>query len=138
MQTLIHAIETPCKRALMLRRPVQRWTSGRVTLLGDACHPTLPMLAQGAVQTIEDGYLLGRALAESGGVEEGLPRYEAARQDRTARVVLGSAENARRFHNPELADPEGAQAYVDGEWAENRVRKRYDWLFRYEADTVPV
>ena len=96
VQTLIHAIGTPCKRALMLRRPVQRWTSGRVTLLGDACHPTLPMLAQGAVQTIEDGYLLGRALAESGGVEEGLPRYEAARQDRTARVVLGSAENARR------------------------------------------
>lgn len=138
VQTLIHAIETPYKWALMLRRPLPEWTSGRVTLLGDACHPTLPMLAQGAVQAIEDGYVLGRALAESGGVEEGLRRYEAARRDRTARVVLGSAENARRFHNPELASSSGAQAYVDREWAEDRVRERYDWLFRYEVDTVII
>ena len=138
VQTLIRAIEVPYKWALMLRRPLQQWTSGRITLMGDACHPTLPMLAQGAVQAIEDGYVLGRALAESGGVEEGLQRYEAARRDRTARVVLGSAENARRFHNPELADSAGAQAYVDREWAEDRVRERYDWLFRYEVDTVPL
>jgi salicylate hydroxylase len=67
-----------------------------------------------------------------------LRRYEAARRERTARVVLGSAENAKRFHNPELADSAGAQAYVDREWAEERVRERYDWLFRYEVDTVPV
>ena len=138
VQTLIHGIETPHKWALMLRNPLQQWTRGRITLLGDACHPTLPMLAQGAVQAIEDGYLLGRALAESGGVEEGFQRYENARRDRTARMVLGSAENARRFHNPELADPAGAQAYVDREWAEERVRERYDWLFSYEADTVPL
>ena len=138
VQTLIHGIDAPHKWALMLRSPLQQWTRGRITLLGDACHPTLPMLAQGAVQAIEDGYLLGRALAESGGVEEGFQRYENARRDRTARMVLGSAENARRFHNPELADPVGAQAYVDREWAEERVRERYDWLFSYEADTVPL
>jgi len=138
VQTLIHAIETPYKWALMLRSPLQQWTRGRITLLGDACHPTLPMLAQGAVQAIEDGYVLGRALAESSGVEEAFNRYENARRDRTARMVLGSAENARRFHNPELADPAGAQAYVDREWAEERVRERYDWLFRYQVDTVPV
>jgi len=138
VQTLIRAIDTPFKWALMSRSPLQQWTRGRTTLLGDACHPTLPMLAQGAVQAIEDGYVLARALAESGGVEEGLRRYENARRERTTRMVLGSAENARRFHNPELADPAGAQAYVDREWAEHRVRERYDWLFRYEVDTVPV
>jgi salicylate hydroxylase len=138
VQSMIHAIEAPNKWALMLRSPLPRWTEGRITLLGDACHPTLPMLAQGAVQAIEDGYVLGRALTESASVEDGLQRYEAARRDRTSRMVLGSAENARRFHNPELATFAGAQAYVDREWAEDRVRERYDWLFRYEVDTVAV
>jgi salicylate hydroxylase len=139
VQAMIHAIETPYKWALMLRRPLERWTVGRVTLLGDACHPTLPMLAQGAVQAIEDGFVLARALDEHRGeVETAFRRYEAARRERTTRMVHGSAENARRFHNPELAEPAGAQAYVDREWAEERVRKRYDWLFRYEVDTVPI
>ena len=138
VQTLIAAIETPYKWALMLRRPLEQWTVGRITLLGDACHPTLPMLAQGAVQSIEDGFVLGRALAESETVPDGLRRYEEARRDRTAKMVLGSAENARRFHNPELAHPTGAQAYVDREWAEDRVRERYDWLFRYQVDTVAI
>jgi salicylate hydroxylase len=138
VQTMIGAIETPYKWALMLRSPLPRWTEGRVTLLGDACHPTLPMLAQGAVQAIEDGYVLGRALAESDDVETGFRRYERARKSRTDRMVEGSAENAKRFHNPELADPVGAQAYVEREWAEERVKERYDWLFGYQVDTVPL
>lgn len=139
VQALIHAIETPYKWALMLRRPLERWSVGRVTLLGDACHPTLPMLAQGAVQAIEDGFMLGRALAESGGdVQPALKRYEAARVERTARMVRGSAENARRFHNPELASAEGAAAYVDREWQPARVAERYGWLFCYDVIAEPI
>ena len=135
---MIGAIDVPNKWALMVRDPLPRWGRSRITLLGDACHPTLPMLAQGAVQAIEDGFMLGRALAEIEEVEEALDRYETARKDRTARVVRGSAENAARFHNPALADPAGAAAYVDREWAEERVRQRYDWLFRYDVETAEI
>ena len=56
---------------------------------------------------IEDALVLGRALEAYADVETALARYEVARRDRTRRVVLGSAENARRFHNPALADPVG-------------------------------
>ena len=138
VQALIGAVHTPHKWALMLREPLERWTRGRVTLLGDACHPTLPMLAQGAVQAVEDGYVLGRAVAEVPDVEDALRRYEAVREGRTARVVRGSAENAARFHNPALAMPEGAAEYVGREWSEDRVRQRYDWLFRYDVDAVEI
>ena len=71
---------------------------GCVTLLGDACHPTLPFLAQGANMAIEDGMVLARCL-DSFDSPEALRRYEAARLDRTSRIVRGSLENVSRYHN---------------------------------------
>jgi salicylate hydroxylase len=137
VQTLIRNIDTPYKWALMVREPMPCWTRGRVTLLGDACHSMLPMLAQGAVMAIEDGYILARCLAEQD-VETGLVRYERARRDRTRCAVEGSAANATRFHNPQLADSVEAKQYVDREWAEARIAERYEWLFRYDVTTVAI
>jgi salicylate hydroxylase len=136
VQALIQAIPAPFKWALMTRAPLERWSVGRVSLLGDACHSMVPFLAQGAVMAIEDGFVLARCL-QAHGAEEGLRRYEAARRDRTRRVVEGSAANIERFHNPVLADPVAGRAYVDREWAGAKVAERYDWLFRYDASTVP-
>jgi salicylate hydroxylase len=139
VHAMIDNIETPFKWALVGRAPMEPWSAGRVSLLGDACHPMLPFLAQGAVMALEDGFILARALQAAGGdIGQGLTRYERARMERTAKVVLGSAENARRFHNPALAEPAGAQEYVDREWSEERVKIRYEWLFTYDVTAVPV
>lgn len=138
IHALIRHIDVPYRWALMARPALSRWTDRRVTLLGDACHPTLPFLAQGAAMAIEDGFVLGRALSEIDDPLEALRRYEAARIDRTTTIVDKSTENGRRFHNPELASAAGAAAYVDREWSPQRVRERYGWLFEYRVDEVAL
>ena len=138
VQTIISQLDAPYKWALLGREPMQRWSLGRVTLLGDACHPTLPFLAQGAGMALEDGLILARCLEQFSDVDTALKRYESARIERTSRVVRGSAENGKRFHNSTLRDAAQAQAYVDTEWEEGRVAERYDWLFRYDATAIPL
>ena len=63
MHAIIRNIATPFKWALMVRGPMPRWSKGRITLLGDACHPILPFLGQGGVMAIEDGYVIAACLA---------------------------------------------------------------------------
>jgi salicylate hydroxylase len=139
VQDLIDAIPQPYLWALKLRKPLPGWSAGPITLLGDACHPMVPFLAQGAVMAIEDGYVLARALETSDGdVGRALRAYEAARIERTSRAVNGSADNTKRFHNPALGDPASAQSYVEREWAADRLLERYGWLYHYDADTVPI
>src|SRR5436309_2044291 len=139
VQTMIRNIETPYKWALMVRPPMERWTLGRASLLGDACHSMVPLLAQGANMAIEDGFVLARCLKEHrNDLPAALMRYENARRDRTRRAVEGSAANIQRFHNPKLSDPAEARKYVDREWAEERIAERYEWLFRYDVTTVAI
>jgi salicylate hydroxylase len=137
IQAFIREIETPYKWALMVRPPLERWSVGRVSLLGDAAHSMLPFLAQGAVMAIEDGYVMARCLSDYP-VEEALQRYETARRERTRRTVEGSAANIQRFHNPLLADAEEGRKFIDREWASQRVADRYEWLFRYDATSVAL
>jgi 2-polyprenyl-6-methoxyphenol hydroxylase-like FAD-dependent oxidoreductase len=83
------------------RDPVSRWSDRRVTLLGDAAHPTMPSLGQGAGMAIEDGAVIGRELAAAnapdadGAVEAALKRYEEARIPRTAGIVKRSRNMSR-------------------------------------------
>ena len=73
--------------SLFIRPAVRDWSTARTTILGDAAHPTLPYLAQGAAMAIEDGAVLARALDEAGSIDKALKLYERNRVDRTARVV---------------------------------------------------
>ncbi|HMN80311.1 MAG TPA: FAD-dependent monooxygenase [Burkholderiaceae bacterium] len=139
VQALIRGTGTPYKWALLGRDPMTNWSRGRVTLLGDACHPTLPFLAQGAMMAIEDAIVLARCLQSSPhDPGRAFRLYEAARMERTSLIVTRSSENARRFHNPALAHADGAADYVSREWTEQKVQERYDWLFEYDASSVDI
>lgn len=135
---IIAAIDQPFKWALLGREPLQTLVEGRVALLGDAAHPMLPFMAQGANMAIEDGLILARCLETYQDARAALRAYDAARRDRTARAVSASLDNAARFHNPALADAAGAAAYVTREWQPEKVAARYDWAYEYDALTVPV
>ena len=91
------------KWALYDRDPIPEWTRGRVTVLGDAAHPMLPYLGQGACQAIEDGCVLAAALAaEPDDPVAALGRYERSRRPRASHVVLASRERGVSNH---LASP---------------------------------
>jgi salicylate hydroxylase len=134
IREMVCNIEIPYKWAFLGREPLDHWSVGNVTLLGDACHPTLPMLAQGANMAIEDGMVLARAIeASPSDAPAALALYEKKRITRTSEIVRRSTEAARRFHNPALADRQGATDYVDREWTPEKIEARYHWLFEYDA-----
>ena len=139
VQTFIEAIDTPYKWALFARGPMQRWSKERITLLGDACHPTLPFLGQGAVMAIEDGYVVAACLARYGDdPAQALARYEEIRKERTASVVRKSHENRRHVFSPALADSGALAGEVARYWREQHARERLDWLYRYDATAIAV
>jgi 2-polyprenyl-6-methoxyphenol hydroxylase-like FAD-dependent oxidoreductase len=92
VEALVQATEEAAilRNDLYDREPVPRWGEGRVTLLGDAAHPTTPNQGQGACLAIEDAVVLGRCLKDEPDLAAGLRRYEMERLDRTARIVKES------------------------------------------------
>ena len=123
------ARDTLFKWALFDRPPMPAWSRGRMTLLGDACHATLPFMAQGAAMAIEDAAVLGACLDSSADVAQGLLRYEELRRPRTAGIQLGSRRNAEVFHL------RGLKA-----WARNRAAgqaaKRLLAVYGYDSLTA--
>src|SRR4051794_25886831 len=115
----VRAILAACpdvhKWALVERDPLPRWVEGNVALLGDACHPMTPYMAQGASTSIEDAAILSRCLdgVDRDGVHDALRRYEATRKPRTSRIQQTSAQNTW------LREPHDA-----------------DWVYGYDAWTV--
>jgi salicylate hydroxylase len=103
---LLSQVEATFRWALYDREPLPNWTRGRLTLLGDAAHPMLPHLGQGANQSIEDGMALATILASANRetAPAALLAYERLRRERVALVQRGARENGLRYDsaNPDL------------------------------------
>jgi salicylate hydroxylase len=139
---LFEAGDTWYKWALYDRDPIPAWTSGRVTLLGDAAHPMLPYLGQGACQALEDGSVLGLALAASpADPVAALSVYERVRRPRASRVVLTARARGVSNHLPSR----WAAWRRDAAIAVRRQLNRRDpegrgagWLAEYDATSPSV
>jgi salicylate hydroxylase len=136
VRAIVEAIDEPYRWALFDRRPLAKWSEGRVTLLGDACHPMLPFMAQGAVMAIEDGAVLAACLAGGDNdIPAALKRYEALRLPRTAKVQAGARAQGAIFH---LSSPlarlstYGAMS-IASRLSPAKVAARSDWLMSYDA-----
>jgi 2-polyprenyl-6-methoxyphenol hydroxylase-like FAD-dependent oxidoreductase len=105
------------KWGIFEREPLQRWTRGRVTLLGDSCHPMTPYMASGAAMALEDAAVLSRCVDEAGlgQPEQVFARFEASRKPRASQVQAGSSANT---------------------WMRNSTNP--DWLYGYDAWTCPL
>lgn len=113
----------------LFRHPVAaRWYSGRIAILGDAAHPTLPFLAQGANLAIEDAYVLAACCEHD--IDAGLAQYQAERAPRVARAIAAANANARKYH---LSGVSRTIAHTGlktiGFIAPNAFLDRMDWLY---------
>ncbi len=115
-RALLDACDEVMASALYVRDPLTRWSMGNRTLLGDACHPMMPFMAQGAAMAIEDAVVLARAVAGApDDVAEALATYESVRRPRTARVQIASRGN---------------------DWL--RDSGTGAWVYGYDASSVPM
>ena len=117
VQNLLAAAPKVHKWALMARDPLPRWGEGNITLLGDACHPMTPYMAQGAASALEDAAVLSRCLkgADRDGVAEAFARYEAIRRPRATSIQSQSGKNTWLKESAEPA-----------------------WVYSYDAWTMPL
>jgi salicylate hydroxylase len=119
------------KWALHDRLPLSRWGDGPITLLGDAAHPTLPFLAQGAAMAIEDAAVLaGEVAANPNDPVRALRAYESRRRARATRVQRTARQTGRVYHRgPDAFLRDVAMRVLGGE----RLLRRYDWIYQWRA-----
>jgi salicylate hydroxylase len=129
---LIAAASSWQKWALYDCHPLNRWGAGPVTLLGDAAHPMLPYLAQGAAMAIEDATVLAQCLAQTDDTPAALRRYEGKRRKRTARAQRAARRNGTVYHMG------GAEAFLRGlalvAMRGTGLLRQYNWLYRWQPE----
>jgi len=130
--------DTCFKWALFDRDPMKHWSRGRVTLLGDACHPMLPFMAQGACMAIEDAWVLANWLDELENPEAAFIAYETERSKRTGRVQLAARANAKRFHKGEAFSQLATYGpmWIAAKLAPDLLNKPFDWIYSHDVTKV--
>jgi salicylate hydroxylase len=137
VRSIIGAVDTTYTWALFDRTPLERWSRGRVTLLGDACHAMLPFMAQGAAMAIEDGATLASCLAAETDAAAALRRYDVLRVPRATRLQEMSTGNKTRFHLPDGPEQEARDAEMAAgatDWSFKAVA----WIYEHDAAAVTV
>ncbi|MGE5640681.1 MAG: FAD-dependent monooxygenase [Clostridia bacterium] len=134
--TLFRATERCYKWAIFDRDPLERWSSGRATLLGDAAHPMLPFLAQGGAMAMEDGYVLAECLRRrAGDVPAALREYESLRKERATRVQLGSRARSDMCQvvSP-LTTLRRDLGFLFNQWFNpGAAIQKADWIYSYDV-----
>jgi salicylate hydroxylase len=137
VQRVIDAVDETFIWAVLDRPPIERWSYGRVTLLGDACHPMIPFMGQGGAMAIEDAAAVTACLLKCGDdIEGALKLYETVRLDRTTQVQNGSWHNKTRFHMPDGPD----QIERDAQMAKSTTDWSYSaiaWVYGHDAGVLP-
>lgn len=137
VRALIAGTESIFKWAVFDRPPLETWTRGRVTLLGDAAHPMVPFLGQGAAQSIEDGLVLARCLAaHRGDPVRGIEEYVGHRQERAAAVQIASRNQGRLVQQFDQAEIDARNARMRAN-PDAEIAGR-DWLWGYDAEQAMV
>ena len=138
VQRIIDAVDETFIWAVLDRKPIDRWSYGRVTMLGDACHPMLPFMGQGGAQAIEDAAAIAACLLQHpDDVEAGLKLYEKVRLPRASKIQDGSWDNKTRFHMPDGP----AQIERDAQMAKGMTDWSYRaiaWVYGHDAFELPV
>ncbi|MFD1511271.1 FAD-dependent monooxygenase [Lacimonas salitolerans] len=119
----------------LFRHPVAaRWQGGNCALLGDAAHPTLPFLAQGACMALEDAWGLLRGLDGAADLPSGLTAYQDLRAARATRVIAAANGNAWKYHLsfPPLRGAAHLALRLGGALAPGRMVRQFDWLYEYD------
>lgn len=135
VQQLIDVVDKDaCYRwALYAHQPFERWSTNRVTLLGDAAHSTLPFMASGAAMAIEDGRVLARCMQQETTVSSALALYQRSRLPRTSKIQSGSEKMGKIYHLPKPWMQKAAF------WAiRNFAKKQESFLPEYDANTVAL
>lgn len=120
----------------LFRHPVAPvWHRGAAAIVGDAAHPTLPFMAQGANMALEDAWVLAAVLDAGDSVEAALAAYQTARRDRCTRIVDAASRNARNYHLsfPPLRAAAHAMLRLGGRLAPERMLHRFDWLYAHDV-----